>query len=64
MLPLSAQWWTGTREQADRGQTIATLWMVSRSPLMHAGKLPLDTTTLQYETNPNVLWNASLLWET
>lgn len=55
MLPLSAQWWSGSVEQADRGETIAALWMVSRSALMHAGTLPADPQTLAFETNPVAL---------
>ena len=39
------------QEQSDRGETIATLWMIARSPLMHAGPLPADNITLGYETN-------------
>ena len=50
MLPLSAKWWSKaggaggggkgwTPEEAARGQTIMTLDIISRSPLMHAGTL-------------------------
>jgi len=42
-------------ERADRGQTIMTLWIIVRSPLMHAGRLPTDEKTLLYLTNPNAL---------
>jgi hypothetical protein len=59
MLPLSAGWWDGSDERnpdkADRGATIATLWMMARSPLMHAGPLPSDPTTLGYLTNAGAL---------
>ena len=45
MLPLSAEWFDPTSrgwtaEKAARGRTIATLWFMARSPLMHAGPLP------------------------
>mmetsp|Transcript_1615 Transcript_1615/g.5270 ORF Transcript_1615/g.5270 Transcript_1615/m.5270 type:complete len:199 (+) Transcript_1615:252-848(+) len=55
MLPLGARWWSESQEQSDRGETIATLWMISRSGLMHAGNLPTDPKTLAYETNPVAL---------
>jgi hypothetical protein len=62
MLPLGPNWWGPTSikeawdpEQADRGQTIITLDMISRSPLMHSGVLPTDPVTLAYETNPLAL---------
>lgn len=38
-------------EQADRGQTIASLWMVAKAPLFVGGTIPSDNVTLQYLTN-------------
>ena len=62
IVVFQADWWGNTdgshqwtQEKADRGQTIITLAMMARSPLMHAGKLPADKTTLEYETNPTAL---------
>ncbi len=54
-LPMNAEWWAGDQEQSDRGQTIATLWVSGRYPLMSAGSLPLDARTLSYLTNPLAL---------
>ena len=50
-IPMDAAWWRGDEEQQDRGQTIATLWVVGRYPLFSAGALPLDARTLAYLTN-------------
>ena len=58
MMPMDGEWWTrgnDTVEQGDRGQTIATLWMVGRYPLFSAGAFPLDEKTLSYLTNPRAL---------
>ena len=55
MLPLDSKWWSGEAEQADRGQTIMTLWTIGKYPLMHAGELPSDAQTLHYLTNPTAL---------
>jgi len=55
MLPLRSEWWRSSGEKYDRGQTIATLWMMARAPLMHAGYLPVDETTLKYLTNSEAL---------
>jgi hypothetical protein len=55
MIPLGQKWWNKTIEQDDRGQTIATLWMIGRYPLFAAGSLPLDTLTLSYLMNPDAL---------
>eukprot|EP01060_Flectonema_neradi_P038943 TRINITY_DN834_c2_g1_i1.p1 TRINITY_DN834_c2_g1~~TRINITY_DN834_c2_g1_i1.p1 ORF type:complete len:457 (+),score=117.13 TRINITY_DN834_c2_g1_i1:41-1372(+) len=54
MIPMSDNWWNGTQELHDRGQTIATLWMMSRSPLTVAGKL-YNPKTAAYLTNPIAL---------
>jgi hypothetical protein len=51
MLPMRADWWGRSQEQDDRGQTIATAWVASGAPLVHAGELPVDATTLRYLTN-------------
>ena len=40
MIPMGPDWWGQSTEQDDRGQTIATLWMVGRFPLFAAGSLP------------------------
>ena len=60
MMPMDANWWPssgdpGAVEKRDRGQTIATLWMMGRRPLFTAGLLPLDATTTAYLTNPLAL---------
>ena len=55
MMPMGPGWWGSSQEQDDRGQTIATLWMVGRYPLFAAGALPLDARTLSYLTNPLAL---------
>jgi hypothetical protein len=55
MLPMGAGWWGKSQEQDDRGQTIAALYMLVGSPLMHAGTLPLDATTLGFLTNADAL---------
>ena len=55
MIPLSPNWWNKSQEQDDRGQTIATLWMMSKSPLMYAGALPADERTIQYLTKKNAM---------
>ena len=55
MIPLGPGWWNSSVEQNDRGQLIATLWMVGRYPLFAAGALPMDETSLAYYTNPLAL---------
>ena len=55
MVPMDAAWWGASQEQADRGQTIATLWFMGRYPIFSAGALPLDAKTLSYLTNPLAL---------
>lgn len=55
MLPMSDDWWGRSTEQDDRGQTIATLWHISKAPLMHAGALPANERTLSYLTNKDAL---------
>ena len=55
MIPLEEKFWTQDQETADRGQSIATVWMITRSPLMEAGKVPSDNTTLSYMTNSDAL---------
>ena len=55
MIPMGPGWWGQSVEQDDRGQTIATLWMVGRYPLFAAGALPLDERTLGYLLNPLAL---------
>jgi alpha-galactosidase len=57
MLPMGPSWFApgAPQEQLDRGQTIATLWTIGRYPLMSAGALPLDDTTLGYLTNEAAL---------
>ena len=55
MMPLDASFWGSTLEKADRGQTIAALWMMGRFPLFHAGVLPADAKTLSYLTNAHAL---------
>lgn len=55
-LPMGADWWkSGDVEQADRAQTMATIWMIGRYPLFAAGALPLDNRTLSYLINPLAL---------
>ncbi len=54
-MPMGPGWWGQSQEQDDRGQTIATLWMVGRYPLFAAGALPLDNQTLSYLVNPLAL---------
>eukprot|EP01060_Flectonema_neradi_P038940 TRINITY_DN834_c1_g1_i1.p1 TRINITY_DN834_c1_g1~~TRINITY_DN834_c1_g1_i1.p1 ORF type:complete len:164 (+),score=30.71 TRINITY_DN834_c1_g1_i1:2-493(+) len=51
---MSDNWWNGTTEKHDRGQTIATIWMMSKSPLMMAGHL-YSPKTASYLTNPLAL---------
>ena len=55
MMPMGPGWWGKSTEQDDRGQTIATLWVVGRYPLFSAGALPLDNRTLSYLVNPLAL---------
>ena len=57
MLPMSASWWADgpDSEKFDLGQTIASLYMMARAPLMHAGRLPADPTTLGFLTNEKAL---------
>ena len=58
MIPLDANWWLQGNdhvERQDRGQTIATLWMMGRYPLVSAGALPLDNQTLSYLANDDAL---------
>jgi hypothetical protein len=61
MIPLGPDWWDDDvtndidEEKRDRGETIASLWMITRSPLMHAGSLPTDSTTLSFLTNADAL---------
>ena len=55
MLPMGPDWWGRSVEQDDRGQTIATAWIIARAPLMHAGGLPADPKTLRYLTNADAL---------
>ena len=55
MIPMGPGWWGQSTEQDDRGQTIATLWMIGRYPLFAAGALPLDAHTLSYLVNPVAL---------
>jgi len=55
MIPMDKSWWMGDMEMCDRGQSIATLWMMGRYPLFSAGALPLDEKTLGYLTNPLAL---------
>ena len=64
MLPLGPQCWNislpgykqpgadWTPENADRCRTILSVWTIARSPLMMAGRLPTDATTLGLLTNP------------
>jgi alpha-galactosidase len=57
-IPLDVNFWNGNDnliELQDRGQTIATLWMIGRYPLFSAGLLPLDPLTVSYLTNPIAL---------
>ena len=56
-IPLDVNFWIGNDviELQDRGQTIATLWMIGRYPLFSAGLLPLDPLTVSYLTNPIAL---------
>jgi len=51
LIPLNKNWWNQGQEMSERGQTIATLYMISGSPLMYAGTLPVDDITLGYLTN-------------
>ena len=55
MIPIGSGWWGKSQEQDDRGQTIMTAFILSRAPLMVAGKMPLDDKSLQYLTNPLAL---------
>jgi len=57
MLPMREDWWTGGEgsPKYDLGQTIASLYMMARAPLMHAGRLPVDATTLNFLTNKRAL---------
>jgi hypothetical protein len=57
MLPLSASWWAGGIGSAkyDLGQTIASVYMITKAPLMHAGRLPTDAITLSFLTNKAAL---------
>lgn len=57
MLPMSASWWAGGigSEKYDLGQTIASLYMMTKAPLMHAGRLPVDPITLSFLTNKHAL---------
>ena len=54
---MSASWWADgpSSEKFDLGQTIASLYMMARAPLMHAGRLPADPTTLGFLTNEKAL---------
>jgi alpha-galactosidase len=56
-LPMDINFWLGSDEVElrDRGQLIATLWMIGRYPLFSAGLLPLDLLTVEYLTNPIAL---------
>ena len=54
-MPMGSGWWGVSTEQDDRGQLIATLWVVGRYPLFPAGALPMDATSLAYYTNPLAL---------
>ena len=49
----AGSWWADGvgSEKYDLGQTIASLYMISRAPLMHAGHLPVDPITLSFLTN-------------
>eukprot|EP01043_Picozoa_sp_COSAG02_P049107 COSAG02_NODE_4901_length_4850_cov_2.259735_3_plen_183_part_00 len=42
-------------EKYDLGQTIASVYMMTKAPLMHAGRLPTDATTLSFLTNKAAL---------
>ena len=55
MMSLAKDNWNSGAEKYDRSQTIATLWMIARSPLMEAGHLPADNITLSYTTNTDAL---------
>jgi alpha-galactosidase len=57
MLPMSESWWAGGvgSEKYDLGQTIFSLYMISRAPLMHAGRLPVDPVTRSFLTNKAAL---------
>ena len=43
-------------EQADRGQTIISAWIMAGSPLMQSGRpIPIDNVTISYLTNTDAL---------
>ena len=55
MIPIGKGFWGRSQEQDDRGQTIMTSFVLSRAPLMAAGKFPLDKKSLSYLANPEAL---------
>ena len=55
MIPIGHGFWGRSQEQDDRGQTIMTAFILSRAPLMAAGKFPLDDKSLSYLANREAL---------